>query len=83
MKPTIGRIVNYVASDTDKGKMEAARKLNGGCNEANVLPAIVTAVWSDTCVNLRVIADGNLDIWVTSANQGLNPGQWSWPERQE
>ena len=82
MKPTIGRIVNYATTNEDKSKMEAASKINGGCNKAEVLPAIVVAVWSENCINLRVIADGNLDLWKTSANQGDQPGQWSWPVKE-
>lgn len=42
MKPTIGRIVHYRAN----GKWEAA-------NGAETHPAIVTRVWSETCVNLE------------------------------
>lgn len=83
MKPTIGRIVHYKTNAVDKSKMEAARKLNGGCNDSEVLPAIVVAVWSENCINLRVIADGNLDLWKTSVPKGDQPGQWSWPVQEE
>ncbi len=81
MKPTIGRIVHYNTDDTDLFKMKAAKQINGGCNEAKVLPAIVVAVWSEECVNLRVVTDGNLDLWRTSVTQGDKPGQWNWPEK--
>ena len=43
MKPTIGRIVHFV-NKFGKGK--------------EVFPAIITNVWSDTCVNLSVFYDG-------------------------
>jgi hypothetical protein len=79
MKPTIGRIVIYTPSDSDKAKMEAASKIKGGCNVMDKLPAVITAVWGDTCVNLKVICDGNLDLWVTSATQGEEPMNWNWP----
>jgi len=82
MKPTIGRIVHYEVLPEDKLKMAAARYINGGCNDSDKCPAIITAVWSDNCVNLRVIADGNLDLWKTSVNQGDQPGQWSWPVKE-
>jgi hypothetical protein len=79
MKPTIGRVVIYNTTEADKAKMEAASTLNGGCNTQDKLPAIITAVWSDECVNLKVITDGNLDLWVTSANKGDEPMNWNWP----
>jgi len=79
MNPTIGRIVVYNTTDADKAKMEAASKINGGCNVQSQLPAIVVAVWSDNCVNLKVITDGNLDLWVTSSLQGDEPSNWNWP----
>jgi len=82
MKPTIGRIVHYNTDDSDKAKMNAARQINGGCNNASILPAVVVAVWSESCINIRVIADGNLDLWKTSVNQGDQPGQWSWPVKE-
>jgi len=58
------------------------------------LPAIITAVWSDTCVNLQVFTDGtNSDEqnmspmkWVTSATldgAAVQPRTWHWPERED
>jgi len=79
MKPTIGRVVIYNTTDADKAKMEAASKINGGCNKQDKLPAIIVAVWGETCVNLKVITDGNLELWVTSALQGDAPMNWNWP----
>ena len=80
MKPTIGRIVIY---NTTENEREAMRLENtsGGCNVQNKLPAIIVAVWNDTCVNLKVIADGQSlsDFWKTSATQGDQDGQWNWP----
>ena len=47
MKPTIGRIVHFV------------QKKPAGYGDALVhLPAIIVAVWGDTCVNLQVFTDG-------------------------
>jgi len=40
--------------------------------------ALVTAVWSPTLVNLKVMLDGNDDLWVTSRPQGEKPGYWDW-----
>lgn len=79
MKPTIGRVVIYTTTDADKAKMQEANTLNGGCNIQDQLPAIIVAVWGEECVNLKVITDGNLELWVTSSMQGDGPGGWSWP----
>ena len=82
MKPTIGRIVHFV------------QKKPAGYGDALVhLPAIIVAVWGDTCVNLQVFTDGtNSDAdetnrvkWVTSATldetETPQPRTWHWPER--
>jgi hypothetical protein len=69
-KPSVGRVVHYKPMVTDPPH-----------NNAAVLPAIITAVWSDTCVNLRVINDQVWDFWKTSANVGDLDGQWNWPPR--
>ena len=61
MKPTIGRIV-HVPVDP---------RVNNGADTA---PAVITRVWSDTCVNLRIFHDGpsvppegsHRQDWVTS-----------------
>ncbi len=82
MKPTIGRIVHYV------------QKKRAGYGEGVVhLPAIVTAVWGETCVNLQVFTDGtNSDDqhtspvkWITSATldqSATEDRSWHWPERE-
>ena len=80
MKPTIGRIVHFV------------QKKPAGYGDALVhLPAIIVAVWGDTCVNLQVFTDGtNSDAdetnrvkWVTSATldeaETPQPRTWHWP----
>ena len=69
-KPSVGRVVHYVPRDADPPH-----------NNAEVLPAIITRVWSDTCVNLRVLNDEIYDFWVTSATQGAGPREWTWPPR--
>jgi hypothetical protein len=45
MKPTVGCIVHVLVDP---------RHNNG----SDVAPAVITRVWSDTCVNLRILYDG-------------------------
>jgi hypothetical protein len=71
MEPTIGRIVIFNMPDYLKNGV------NG--NKSDKLPAIIVAVWSETTVNLKIITDGQNDLWVTSASQGDGPNQWNWP----
>lgn len=76
MKPSIGRIVHFVV---DYG------------NEGKIAPAIITQVWSDTCVNLRVFYDGTnhapsgTEEWKTSCaydeREKPDPRTWHWPPR--
>lgn len=70
MKATIGRVVVYHCNPDEKEKMN---------NFQETAPAIITAVWSDTCVNLKVILDGENNLWKTSAPLGELENQWSWP----
>lgn len=78
VKPTIGRIVIYKTTEDDRVKMRSVSQ-QFGCNVQDELPAIITAVWSDDCVNLKVMADGNLELWVTSVLKGDQPLNWNWP----
>lgn len=52
-KPSIARLVIV--------SMDPAR--NNGANEA---PAVITRVWSDTLINVRVLSDGDGVEWRTS-----------------
>jgi hypothetical protein len=45
MKPSVGRIVHVLVDPN----------VNNG---SDVAPAVITRVWSDNCVNLRVLHDG-------------------------
>ncbi len=80
MKPTIGRIVIYKTTAEQKDNMEQLLKEYNISNIKEELPAIIVAVHNVTCVNLKVFQDGNgSDIWVRSAIQGDQEGQWNWP----
>lgn len=51
------------------------------------VPMVIVRVWPDEFgpgkpgVNGQVFLDGNDTLWVTSAGEGDNPGQWHWPAR--
>ena len=89
MKPTIGRIVHYIQEQPPQYQSaEGPKKLVH-------LPAIIVAVWDDTCVNLQVFTDGsNSELdgtnfqrvkWVTSSTldeTASQPRTWHWPERE-
>ena len=80
MNPTIGRIVIYNATNQQLDDMQNSYSKTGkGCNVQSKLPAIIVAVWSDVIVNLKVITDGQDDIWITSSHQGEGAGEWQWP----
>jgi len=77
--PSVGGIVHYIM---DEGNHKGEHR-----------PAIITHVWSNTCVQLTVFTDWSNDIngscgilWRTSVlqNEGdVNPkslGSWHWPE---
>lgn len=72
-KPSLGRIVLFRSHES---------------NGAKEHPAMITRVWSDTCVNLTVFPDfANHFVMKTSVNQNENlegPNQdnvWRWPPR--
>lgn len=71
MKPSLGRVVLYHGV------------ISNGAAEH---PAIVTRVWSDTCVNLTVLPDFGAPELRTSVNQDESTVQatgWRWPPRSE
>ncbi len=84
MKPTIGRIVIFNTTEAQQEQMQSLQST--GMNVQKQVPAIIVAVWSDTCVNLKLILDGNtacMSEWVTSATQGDQSNNWNWPVKSE
>ena len=81
MAPQVGQTVIYVVTQTEKDEMKANQSV---CNQVDKLPAVVTQVWSDECVNLKVTHDGTLpDFWVTSSNKGTGEREWDFmPEKE-
>lgn len=74
MKPSVGRIVHVPADPAEN-------------NGADVAPAVITRVWSDTCVNVRVLLDSDAIEWRTSVvytdsfDDDANRHRWTWPPR--
>lgn len=80
MKPTIGRVVIYKTTEEDKDYFRSLTQKWQTINVSDQLPAMIVAVWSDTCINVQVMLDGvQSTMWKTSVNQGDVEGQWSWP----
>lgn len=69
-QPKVGDVVLYQVADSD----EPNTKHNG----AVILPAVVTAVWGPACANLKLLTDGPVNTWKTSALRGDGPGQWAF-----
>lgn len=77
-KPSLGRIV-LVSVDP---------AMNNGAAEA---PAVITRVWNDTVINVRVLTDSDsVPEWRTSLTHRdtfdgldafLDPRRWTWPPR--
>lgn len=74
MQPTVGGIV-LVSIEPSQN------------NNSPVAPAIITRVWSETCVNVRVLADSMNLLWLTSLtyvdslDDDSPRGSWTWPPR--
>lgn len=53
--------------------------------EGETMPMVVCVVWPNEFgdnipgVNGQVFLDGNDSLWITSAKQGDESGQWNWP----
>lgn len=78
-KPSIGRIVHFVLPAMRSGP-------------ARHRPAVITMVYSDTCVNLRILFDANdPEIYGEREDRRKSvvldergePHTWHWPEREE
>lgn len=90
-KPSVGRIVHYklaqhdvVAIDRQHPMIDAngQRTTRNPVSTGDVYPAMVVHVFAAAeCANLQVFLDGDCSHWATSAPEGDEPGQWSWPPR--
>jgi hypothetical protein len=83
----VGRIVYFVADqftseDIAKRRDGAAeRGVGAGGNvvrPGDIVPAMVVQVWSDVCVNLKLMLDGPDTYWATSVTYAEDHGQRTW-----
>ena len=54
------------------------RRTINEAKEDQILPMVIVGIWSDNCVSGQVFLDGNDSLWVTSAQQGNEPGNWNY-----
>ena len=74
VKPSLGRVVLLRLDDYLVKQVSSVQ-------HDRMAPAVITKVWTDTCVNLKVLVDGQENLWVTSVTQGDAERQWQWPPR--
>ena len=90
--PTLGRILHYRLRQQDVDAINDRRTGASLGNQGNpvavgeVVPLVVLKVWPNEYgdkpgVNGQALLDGNDTLWVTSAREGVEPGQWTWPAR--
>lgn len=81
MKATIGRIVHY----TFPASEPLGYSLRAG--QTRTVPAMIVAVWTDECVNLRVFQDGleapisATSVTLKNADTPEESEYWEWPPR--
>lgn len=65
----------------------AQAHIGNSASEGDIVPLTIVRVWPNEFgegvpgVNGQAALDGNDVLWVTSAREGTEPGQWSWPPR--
>lgn len=88
MKPSIGRIVWYYATDEDRKRIIFNGPIGSSVGKTGIIPAIITSVNDDyKKVNLKLIVDGDMPgVWVRdvpeSDNEIFTLGTWMWPPRE-
>lgn len=80
MRPTVGRIVHYVAYGTPGGEFPA------GAHRAAIITDVTSAVdesTGDAVVSLCVLNPTGMyfNVGIYPDQSGAKPGTWHWPER--
>ncbi len=86
---TTGReIASRIAKNTDDSSawpLGAQAHIGNSAFEGQEVPLIIVRIWPDGAgvpgVNGQAFLDGNDVLWITSAGEGTENGQWHWPER--
>lgn len=77
-KPTSPMVI-YRLDERDVAKINKRRTITGGdfndVEAGDEYPAIVVRGF-DSCANLKVILDGDDDLWVCSRSEGVAYGQY-------
>jgi hypothetical protein len=66
----------------------AQAHIGNWASPGDLYPCIIARVWpnefgqDEPGINGQVFLDGNDTLWVTSAGEGTEPGQWSWPVKE-
>ena len=81
MEFKIGMIVSYKPTATEMGLMRERRSV---CNIREDLPAVIVAVNEENeTFNLKVLLDGQGDIWAKDVKQGEEVGQFDFYPTEE
>lgn len=80
MKVSLGLIVSYKPTERECLRMSEHRSV---CNVQPELPAVIVAFGPPDTVNLKVLLDGQGDIWATSVLQGDEEGEWNFYPNEE
>lgn len=71
----------------DTWPLGAQAHIGNSAAAGDIVPLVIVRVWPDEGgpgihgVNGQCFLDGNDTLWVTSAHEGTEPGQWRWPAR--
>ncbi len=80
---SINKRRNDARSDRSASKAESGVIVHVGNKvvAGEIVPMMITKAGPETLVNGQVTLDGNDSLWVLTAVEGAEEGNWSWPER--
>lgn len=79
--PVLGAVVGYRIDDGDaaviRQRRTASDRRGAPVHVGELVPLVVTQVVDNARVNGQALLDGDDSLWVTYAEHGASPGQWS------